>query len=61
MDNEHKAESKIKDKKIENLTKENEKLKLEIKVMKNNNNKRFTQRKNTNEIIISRSRKRMLC
>lgn len=30
MDNEHKAESKIKDKKIENLTKENEKLKLEI-------------------------------
>lgn len=61
MDNEHKAESKIKDKKIENLTKENEKFKLEIKVMKNNNNKRFTQRKNTNEIIISRSRKRMLC
>ena len=39
MDKEHKEESKIKDKKIEKLTKENEKLKLEVERLKNQNKK----------------------
>ena len=39
MDNEHKVESKIKDQKIERLTKENEKLKLEVERLKNQNKK----------------------
>lgn len=39
MDNEHKIESKIKDKKIEKLTQENEKLKLEVERLKNQNKK----------------------
>lgn len=39
MDNEHKEESKIKDRKIEKLTQENEKLKLEVERLKNQNKK----------------------
>ena len=39
MGNEHKVESKIKDQKIEKLTKENEKLKLEVERLKNQNKK----------------------
>lgn len=39
MDKEHKEESAIKDVKIEKLTKENEKLKLEVERLKNQNKK----------------------